>query len=80
MTTQVRKALSREPPASAGIGTKPVLLVSKPHMERRSFATARKLWREADLLCASESMEVDGARRATTPAASYWCGRGDPGT
>ncbi|MFF9016655.1 YdcF family protein [Streptomyces sp. NPDC014870] len=51
--------LSREVLASAGITPKSVLLVSKPYMERRSFATARKLWPEAEVTCASESMEFD---------------------
>ncbi|MER5202271.1 YdcF family protein [Streptomyces sp. NPDC002825] len=51
--------LSRELLASAGITPKSVLLVSKPYMERRSFATARKLWPEVEVLCASEPMEFD---------------------
>ncbi|WP_318209441.1 MULTISPECIES: YdcF family protein [unclassified Streptomyces] len=51
--------LSRELLASAGLTPKSVLLVSKPYMERRSFATARKLWPEAEVLCASEPMEFD---------------------
>ncbi|TWG04518.1 hypothetical protein FHX80_112971 [Streptomyces brevispora] len=36
-----------------------MLLVSKPHMERRSFATARKLWPDVEILCASEPLEFD---------------------
>ncbi|AKJ10109.1 hypothetical protein ABB07_08755 [Streptomyces incarnatus] len=51
--------LSREVLASAGITPKSVLLVSKPYMERRSFATARKLWPQVDVTCASEPMEFD---------------------
>ncbi|MER7539352.1 YdcF family protein [Streptomyces sp. NPDC005389] len=51
--------LSRELLASAGLTPKSVLLVSKPYMERRSFATARKLWPEVEVLCASEPMEFD---------------------
>ncbi|KUH35313.1 MULTISPECIES: YdcF family protein [Streptomyces] len=51
--------LSRQLLASAGITPKSVLLVSKPYMERRSFATARKLWPEVEVLCASEPMEFD---------------------
>ncbi|MFF4874182.1 YdcF family protein [Streptomyces sp. NPDC000961] len=45
--------------ASAGIHPKSVLLVSKPYMERRSYATARKLWPEVEVTCASEPMEFD---------------------
>lgn len=51
--------LSRELLASAGLTPNSVLLVSKPYMERRSFATARKLWPEVEVLCASEPMEFD---------------------
>ncbi|MEU0004589.1 YdcF family protein [Streptomyces sp. NPDC006314] len=51
--------LSREVLAAAGITPKSVLLVSKPYMERRSFATARKLWPEVEVTCASEPMEFD---------------------
>ena len=36
-----------------------MLLVSKPYMERRSFATARKLWPEVEIICASEPLELD---------------------
>ncbi|MFZ4186524.1 YdcF family protein [Streptomyces pseudogriseolus] len=51
--------LSREVLAAAGITPKSVLLVSKPYMERRSFATARKVWPEVEVICASEPMEFD---------------------
>ncbi|CAL9398787.1 hypothetical protein SUDANB37_01434 [Streptomyces sp. enrichment culture] len=36
-----------------------MILVCKPYMERRSFATARKLWPEVEIVCASEPMELD---------------------
>ncbi|GGZ25606.1 hypothetical protein GCM10010387_18950 [Streptomyces inusitatus] len=51
--------LAREVLAAAGIHPATVLLVSKPYMERRSFATARKLWPGVKILCASESLEFD---------------------
>lgn len=51
--------LSRDLLAANGIAPKTVLLVSKPYMERRSFATARKLWPEVEILCASEPLELD---------------------
>ena len=51
--------LSRQVLADAGITPATVLLVSKPYMERRSYATARKLWPEVDVLCASEPLEFD---------------------
>ncbi|MEV5492128.1 YdcF family protein [Streptomyces bobili] len=51
--------LSREVLTGAGIHPTTVLLVSKPYMERRSFATARKLWPDVEILCASEPLEFD---------------------
>lgn len=51
--------LSREVLTTAGIHPATVLLVSKPYMERRSFATARKLWADVEVLCASEPLELD---------------------
>ncbi|WP_179120215.1 YdcF family protein [Streptomyces tsukubensis] len=50
--------LSRAVLAAAGITPRTVLLVSKPYMERRSFATARKLWPEVEIICASEPLEL----------------------
>jgi uncharacterized SAM-binding protein YcdF (DUF218 family) len=35
-----------------------VLLVSKPYEERRSYATARKLWPDVEWVCASTSMTL----------------------
>ncbi|MFD4480373.1 YdcF family protein [Streptomyces sp. NPDC058471] len=52
-------SLSRATLADAGISPKSVMLVSKPYMERRSFATARKMWPEVDVVCASEPLEFD---------------------
>ncbi|MER8262804.1 YdcF family protein [Streptomyces griseus] len=51
--------LAREVLAAAGITPEKVLLVSKPYMERRSYATARKLWPEVEMVCASETLEFD---------------------
>lgn len=50
---------SRDVLAAAGIVPASVLLVSKPYMERRSYATARKLWPEVEIRCASEPLEFD---------------------
>ncbi|MFJ1744987.1 YdcF family protein [Streptomyces sp. NPDC088116] len=50
---------SREVLAAAGITPRSVLLVSKPYMERRSYATARKLWPGVEIVCASEPLEFD---------------------
>ncbi|MGW0547406.1 YdcF family protein [Streptomyces altiplanensis] len=50
---------SRQVLAETGVSPSTVLLVSKPYMERRSFATARKMWPEVEVLCASEPLEFD---------------------
>lgn len=47
---------SRDVLAAAGIVPASVLLISKPYMERRSYATARKLWPEVDVVCSSEPL------------------------
>ncbi|WP_262704094.1 MULTISPECIES: YdcF family protein [Streptomyces] len=51
--------LSREVLASTGMTPETVLLVSMPYMERRAFATARKMWPEAEVICTSEPLEFD---------------------
>lgn len=50
---------SRDALAARGIRPSTVLLVSMPYMERRSFATARKIWPEVEVLCASTPLEFD---------------------
>ncbi|WP_322767624.1 YdcF family protein [Frankia sp. Cr1] len=50
---------SRDVLAAAGITPASVLLVSMPYMERRSFATARKVWPEIEVVCASQPLEFD---------------------
>lgn len=51
--------LTRDLLAAAGIVPATVMLVSKPYMERRSFVTARKLWPDVEIVCASEPLELD---------------------
>ncbi|MFJ9540620.1 YdcF family protein [Streptomyces sp. NPDC101225] len=50
---------SRELLTQAGIAVESLLLISKPYMERRSYATCRKLWPEVEVVCASEPLELD---------------------
>ncbi|MCF3132523.1 YdcF family protein [Streptomyces olivochromogenes] len=52
-------AFSREMLAEVGVEVQSLLLISKPYMERRSYATCRKLWPEAEIVCASEPLELD---------------------
>ncbi|RST03398.1 YdcF family protein [Streptomyces sp. WAC07149] len=40
----------------ASVEVESVLLVSKPYEERRAYATARKLWPEVEIVCASAPM------------------------
>jgi uncharacterized SAM-binding protein YcdF (DUF218 family) len=44
--------------AAAQITVSSVLLISKPYMQRR-FATARKLWPDVGIVCASETLTFD---------------------
>lgn len=44
--------------AERGVDVSSVLLVSKPYEERRAFATARKLWPEVEVVCASAAMTM----------------------
>jgi uncharacterized SAM-binding protein YcdF (DUF218 family) len=41
----------------AGVNVSSVLLVSKPYEQRRAYATARKLWPEVEIICASAPMD-----------------------
>lgn len=50
---------SRRVLAGAGVPAGPVMLISKPYMERRAYATARKVWPEADVVCASERLSLE---------------------
>jgi uncharacterized SAM-binding protein YcdF (DUF218 family) len=49
---------SRRALAAKGIAPVTVLLVCMPYMERRAFATARKLWPEVEVVCASAPLSL----------------------
>ncbi|MEV7035133.1 YdcF family protein [Streptomyces sp. NPDC093272] len=49
---------SREVLEEVGVPVSSVLLVSKPYEERRSYATARKLWPGVEWVCASTPMTL----------------------
>ncbi|MFH9422395.1 YdcF family protein [Streptomyces sp. NPDC017529] len=57
-------AFSREVLAAAGIMPKSVLLTAMPYMERRAYATCRKVWPEVEVVCASEPLEFDDYLKA----------------
>ncbi|MGW8375062.1 YdcF family protein [Streptomyces sp. ODS28] len=50
-------AFSRALLEGRGRAPRTVLLVTKPYMERRAFATARKLWPGVEPVCASQRVE-----------------------
>jgi uncharacterized SAM-binding protein YcdF (DUF218 family) len=49
---------SRRALAAAEIEVTSVMLISKPYMERRAYATARKTWPDVDVVCASEHLSL----------------------
>ena len=50
---------SRQALADAGIPVTSVMLISKPYMQRRAYATIGKAWPEAAPVCASEDISFD---------------------
>lgn len=50
--------LSREVLRAAGIGVDSVMLVSMPYMERRAYATTRKVWPDVEPVCASVPLSL----------------------
>jgi uncharacterized SAM-binding protein YcdF (DUF218 family) len=50
---------SRNALAEAGIPVTSVMLLSKPYMQRRAYATIRKAWPEVEPVCASEDISFD---------------------
>jgi uncharacterized SAM-binding protein YcdF (DUF218 family) len=50
---------SRQALTDAGIPVTSVMLISKPYMQRRAYATIRKAWPEAAPVCASEDTCFD---------------------
>ncbi|TDW21236.1 YdcF family protein [Kribbella kalugense] len=52
-------ALTRDLLAASGTPVKTVLLISKPYMERRAFATCQKVWPEVRAICASQPIGLN---------------------
>jgi uncharacterized SAM-binding protein YcdF (DUF218 family) len=44
---------------AAGLGVRKLIVVAKPYMTRRGFATGRKLWPEVELILQCEDIDVD---------------------
>ncbi|MGV9311259.1 YdcF family protein [Streptomyces sp. NPDC003691] len=52
-------ALSRELLARENLRPRSVLLVTKPYMERRAYATTRRVWPDVAVRCASEDLTFE---------------------
>lgn len=50
---------SRHALVEAGVRVTSAMLISKPYMQRRAYATIRKAWPEAEPVCASEDISFD---------------------
>jgi uncharacterized SAM-binding protein YcdF (DUF218 family) len=51
--------LSRSVFAQADVKPDSLMLISKPYMERRAYATCRQVWPEAEVVCASEPLTFE---------------------
>jgi uncharacterized SAM-binding protein YcdF (DUF218 family) len=56
--TGANLSLSRSVLAGAGLRPTSALVICKPYMQRRAFATAGKVWPELDVVCASEPLSL----------------------
>ncbi|MFI9358677.1 YdcF family protein [Streptomyces lydicus] len=57
-------AFTRDVLGAAGVTPTSVLLTAMPYMERRAYATCRKVWPEVEVICASEPLEFDDYLKA----------------
>ncbi|MET7422131.1 YdcF family protein [Dactylosporangium sp. NPDC005555] len=51
--------LSRQALQDAGITVRTVMLIAMPYMQRRAYATCRKLWPDVTVICASAPVTFD---------------------
>jgi uncharacterized SAM-binding protein YcdF (DUF218 family) len=51
--------LSRQLLIDEGIKVASAILISRPYQQRRAYATARKLWPELEIICASRPLPLD---------------------
>lgn len=56
--------LSRQLLQDAGVRVDSVTLISMPGMERRAYATCRRVWPEVDVVCTSQSIDFDDYLRS----------------
>ncbi|SHM56750.1 DUF218 domain-containing protein [Streptomyces yunnanensis] len=50
-------AFSREVLLGASVDVESVMLIAMPYMERRAYATCRKVWPEVEVVCASDPLD-----------------------
>lgn len=58
--TEQNLRLSRQVLADAGATVQSVMLVCMPYMQRRAYATCRRVWPEVDVVCASAPISLEG--------------------
>jgi len=52
-------SLSRDVLATAAVTVTSVMLIAMPYMQRRAYATCRKIWPDVDVVCASAPLELN---------------------
>jgi hypothetical protein len=62
--TGLNITLSRQALADAGIHPRRIMLIAMPYMQRRAYATCRKVWPEVDVVCASQQLMFDDYLKA----------------
>lgn len=51
--------LTRQVLSDHGINVRSAIMISRPYQQRRVYATAKKLWPELEIICASRPMPLD---------------------
>jgi len=51
--------LTRKLLLDAGIDVRSAILISRPYQQRRAYSTAKKLWPELEIICASRPLPLD---------------------
>jgi uncharacterized SAM-binding protein YcdF (DUF218 family) len=57
--TQQNFELTRALLESRGVAARSAVVMSRPYQQRRAYATAKKLWPELDIVCASNPMGLE---------------------
>jgi uncharacterized SAM-binding protein YcdF (DUF218 family) len=57
--TQQNFELTRELLDRRGTNVRSAIVMSRPYQQRRAYATAKKIWPEIDVICASNPLDLD---------------------